>query len=141
MLTLSSIVFSIPVSQWMTAPSCTFTRFPMVTLATSPRTTEANQKLVWSPTETSPTTTEEGARKKPCEGRVKRGFTEGSRGGGGGVGEGVGPTPPSPPPGGGKKRRPGPPRLWTTQVRRGVPASRARRAAMNDRTHSATNAP
>jgi hypothetical protein len=54
MVTSSSITFGTPVSQWMTTPSCTFTRLPMTTGATSPRTTALNQKLLNSPAVTSP---------------------------------------------------------------------------------------
>src|SRR5262249_46590412 len=43
-----------PVSQWTTALSCTLTREPIVTGATSPRTTAPNQKLASSPIVSSP---------------------------------------------------------------------------------------
>jgi hypothetical protein len=58
MTTSSSITFGTPVSQWTVELSCTFTRLPMITGATSPLTTALNQKLDCAPTVTSPTTVE-----------------------------------------------------------------------------------
>ncbi len=65
-VTSSSITLGTSVSQWTHAPSCTFTRRPIVTGATSPRTTALNQKLASSPTSTSPTIVLPRATKYPA---------------------------------------------------------------------------
>src|SRR4051812_37690282 len=72
MVTSSPISLATPLSQWMIAPSWTLTRWPMRTGATSPRTTVLNQKLLSSPTLTSPTTVALWARKNPTAVFVKR---------------------------------------------------------------------
>src|SRR3712207_7833452 len=63
-----------PYTTLFRSQSCTLTRRPIVTGATSPRTTALNQKLDNSPTATSPTTVLLWARKYPPADRVNRGM-------------------------------------------------------------------
>src|SRR5215218_7397997 len=61
---LPIIVFVRLKVQWITAPSCTFTLFPIRMLLTSPRTTALNHTLHSVPISTSPTMVQLGAIKQ-----------------------------------------------------------------------------